>query len=148
MEPIILAYIGVALTLGLSGVGSAIGVTSTAKAAIGAMKKNTDAFGSYLVLCMPPATNGLYGFLGYFLVSPFLVSGISIFQAAAIFGACAALGIVNLLSAIMQGQSSSNAIATIASGHDVFGKSLMLIVFAEFYAIIAVASLFMVTLTL
>ena len=148
MEPIILAYIGVALSIGLSGVGSAIGVTSTAKAAIGGMKKNTDAFGSYMILCMPPATNGLYGFLGYFLVSPYLIAGISMFQAAAIFGACAALGLVNLLSAIMQGQSASNAIATISSGHDVFGKSLILIVFAEFYAIIAVAALFLVTLTL
>jgi V/A-type H+-transporting ATPase subunit K len=148
MEPIILAYIGVAMSIGLSGIGSAIGVTSTAKAAIGGMKKNSDAFGSYLVLCMPPATNGLYGFLGFFLVSGYLVPGITMFQAAAIFGACTALGIVNLLSAIMQGQSASNAIAAISSGHDVFGKSLMLIVFAEFYAIIAVASLFMVTATL
>jgi len=148
MEPIILAYIGVALSIGLSGAGSAIGVTSTAKAAIGGMKKNSDAFGSYLFLCMPPSTNGLYGFLGYYIVSDYLVSGITLFQAAAIFGACTALGLVNLISAIMQGQAASNAIAAISSGHDVFGKSLILIVFAEFYAIIAVAALFMVTLTL
>jgi len=144
MEPIILAYIGIALTIGLSGVGSAYGVTVAAKAAIGALKKNPDSFGTSLVLCTPPATNGLYGFLGYFLMSAHLTAGITMHQAAAIFGACAALGLVNLFSGICQGQASANATAAISSGHDIFGKSLMLIVFAELYAIIAVAALFLV----
>jgi len=39
MEPIILAYIGIGLMVGLSGVGSAFGVTITGNAAIGALKK-------------------------------------------------------------------------------------------------------------
>ena len=148
MEPIILAYLGVALTLALSGAGSAWGVTITANAAIGALKKNSDAFGTYMILCAPPATNGLYGFLGYFMVSPFLTPGITMFQAAAIFGACLALGILNLFSAIRQGQAAGNAIAAISNGHDIFGKSIILIVFAELYAIVGVAALFLITQTL
>jgi V/A-type H+-transporting ATPase subunit K len=148
MEPIILAYLGVALTLALSGAGSAWGVTISANATIGAMKKNPDAFGSYLILCAPPATNGLYGFLGYFMVSGFLVPEITMFQAAGIFGACLALGLLNLFSAIRQGQASGNAIAAISNGYDIFGKSLMVIVFAELYAIVGVAALFMITQTL
>ena len=148
MEPIIVAYIGIALTLGLSGVGSIFGVTIAANGAIGAMKKNPDPFGSYLILCTPPSTNGLYGFLGYFMVSEFLVPEISMFQAIAIFFACFALGALNLFSALRQGGASANAIAAIASGHDVFGKSLMLIVFAELYAIVGLASVFLVAGTL
>lgn len=41
MEPIILAYIGVGLILGLSGIGSAYGVTIGGNATIGALKKTT-----------------------------------------------------------------------------------------------------------
>ena len=39
MEPIILAYIGVGLMIGLAGIGSAFGVTIGGNAAVGAMKK-------------------------------------------------------------------------------------------------------------
>ena len=147
-HPIILAYIGVALAIGLSGAGSAYGVTIAAKGAIGSLKKAPESFGTFLILCTPPSTNGLYGFLGFFMISGYLTADITMFQAAAIFGACAALGLVNLFSAICQGQASACAMAAISSGHDIFGKSLMVIVFAELYAIIAVAALFLVSLTL
>ena len=46
MEPIILAYIGIGLMVGLAGVGSAFGVTITGNAAIGALRKNAGAFGN------------------------------------------------------------------------------------------------------
>ena len=39
MEPIVLAYIGIGLMIGLAGVGSAYGVTIAGNASIGAMKK-------------------------------------------------------------------------------------------------------------
>jgi len=148
MEPIIVAYIGIALTLGLSGVGSIYGVTICASAAIGAMKKNPDPFGSYLILCTPPSTNGLYGFLGYFMMARFLVPEITMYQATAICFACMALGALNLFSAIRQAGASANAMAAIANGHDIFGKSLMLIVFAELYAIVGLAALFLISGTL
>ena len=73
MEPILLAYLGIALMIGLSGTGSAYGVTIAGNAAIGALKKNSSATGSYIALSALPATQGLYGFVGYFLLSKFLV---------------------------------------------------------------------------
>jgi len=148
--PIILAYVGVILAIALSGGGSAYGVTLTAKAAIGGMKKTPESFGTFLILCTPPSTNGLYGFLGYFMMSGHLAAGtdLSMYKAAAIFAACTALGIVNLCSAVFQGQASASAIAAISSGHDIFGKSLMVIVFAELYAIVALAALFLINQSL
>jgi V/A-type H+-transporting ATPase subunit K len=145
MEPIILAYIGIVLSIGLSGIGSAFGVTITGNAAVGAMKKNADAFGNYMILSAIPGTQGLYGFLGYFLLQDYLVVDITMFQAAAIFGAGLALGAVNLLSAIRQAQVCANGIAAIGSGHDVFGKTLILAVFPELYAIVALAATFMIS---
>lgn len=87
MTPIILAYFGVALMVGLAGIGSAFGTTIAGNAAFGAMKKNSSAFGTYMVLAAMPGSQGLYGFVGYFLVKDLLIPEISIAQAAGIFGA-------------------------------------------------------------
>ncbi|MCL2073933.1 MAG: V-type ATP synthase subunit K [Marinilabiliaceae bacterium] len=148
MQPIVLAYIGVGLMIGLAGIGSAFGVTITGNASIGAMKKNPDAFGNYMVLSALPGTQGLYGFLGYFLIAKHLIPGMEWTAAAAIFGAGLALGAVGLLSAIRQGQVCANGIAGIGSGYDVFGKTLILAVFPELYAIIALAATFWIGRTL
>lgn len=146
MEPIILAYIGVGLMIGLAGIGSAFGTSMGGNAAVGALKKNSDAFGSYLVLSALPGTQGLYGFMGYFLMKGQLEAGIDMEwgPAAAVFGAGLALGFVALLSAIRQGQVCANGIASIGSGNDVFGNTLILAVFPELYAIIAFAATFLI----
>ena len=145
MDPLILAYIGVSLMIGLAGIGSSYGVTITGNASVGAMKKNPDAFGNYLVLSALPGTQGLYGFLGYFLVSNYLVKGITLFQGTAILFAGVALGAVCLISAIRQGQVCANGIAGIGSGYDVFGKTLILAVFPELYAIVSLAATFLIS---
>jgi len=144
MEPIILAYIGIGIMIGLAGIGSAFGVSMGGNASVGALKKNSDAFGNYLVLSALPGTQGLYGFMGYFLMQGVLTPDISWLQAGAVFGAGLALGFVGLLSAIRQGQVCANGIAAIGSGHDVFGNTLILAVFPELYAIVAFAATFLI----
>ncbi|SHF69436.1 V/A-type H+-transporting ATPase subunit K [Mariniphaga anaerophila] len=146
MEPIVLAYIGIGLMVGLAGVGSAFGTTIAGNAAVGAMKKNGDAFGNYIMLTALPGSQGLYGFAGYFLLDSFglLQTTIGWGVAASVFGAGLALGLVGLLSAIRQGQVCANGIAAVGSGYDVAGKTLILAVFPELYAIIALAATFLI----
>ena len=45
-----MAYVGVVLMVGLAGIASAVGTSITGQAAVGAMKKNSGAFGSYMIL--------------------------------------------------------------------------------------------------
>ena len=142
---LLIAYVGIAIMVGLSGIGSAYGVTIAGNASIGALKKNDSAFGNFLVLTALPGTQGLYGFLGFFLLKNVLVAGITWLQAAAVFGAGLGLGLVCLFSAIRQGQVCANGIIGIGSGYDVFGKTLILAVFPELYAIVAVAATFMIS---
>ncbi|MDD4747739.1 MAG: V-type ATP synthase subunit K [Salinivirgaceae bacterium] len=145
MEPIILAYIGVGLMIGLAGIGSAFGVTIAGNASIGALKKNEDAFGNYLVLSALSGTQGLYGFMGYFILQDLLTVNITWLQASAIFFVGGmGLGVVALLSAIRQGQVCANGISAIGSGYNVFGNTLILAVFPELYAIVAFAATFLV----
>ena len=105
MEPILLAYLGVALMVALSGIGSAYGVTICGNAAVGALKKNPTASGQYIGLSALPSSQGLYGFVGYFLLSSFLTNvDMGWGPASAIFGAGLGLGLVAFFSAIRQAQ--------------------------------------------
>ena len=145
MEPITFAWLGIFLMLALSGIGSVYGTTIAGNASVGAMKKNKGAFGNYMILTAMQSTQGLYGFLGYFLLKGFLVDSITPFQAASIFGGSIACGLVCLFSAIRQGNLAANSINAIGNGHDVFGNSLILIAFPELYAILGVAVIFFIS---
>jgi V/A-type H+-transporting ATPase subunit K len=137
MVSILLAYIGIALMVGLAGLGSVYGVTICGNAAVGALKKNPGAFGNYLVLAAMPSTQGLYGFVGFFLLRSKLIADITPLAGAAILGAGIAMGLVGLFSAIRQSEFCENGIAAIGSGYNVMGRTIILASFAELYAIIA-----------
>lgn len=143
-NPIILAYVGLALMVALSGIGSSFGVSIPGNAAVGAMKKNKGAFGSYMLLAALPGTQGLYGFASFFLVKDFLTPDITIAQAAAFLGMGLIVGCVNLFSSIRQGQICANGISAIGNGHNVMGNTMILAVFPELYAILTVAAVFLI----
>ncbi len=144
----VLAFVGVAIMVGLSGIASSIGTSIAGMSAVGAMKKNSSAFGSYLILCALPGSQGLYGFVGYFMVKGFLVPEVTLFQAAAIFGAGLIMGCVCLLSSYMQAKICANGIAAIGNGHDVMVNTLILAAYPELYAILAVATTFLISSTI
>ena len=66
--PLILAYVGMAVMLTLSCIGSAIGVTMGGNTTVAGLKKKPEIFGKSMLLCVLPSTQGLYGFAGFFLM--------------------------------------------------------------------------------
>ncbi|HRJ28667.1 MAG TPA: ATPase [Cyclobacteriaceae bacterium] len=147
---ITLAYLGLGIMVFFSGIGSAIGVSIGGQASIGALKRREDAFGNYMLLSALPGTQGLYGFAGFFIInnSGVISAEITLLQGAAIFGAGIMLGGVSFFSAIQQGKICGNGINALAGGHDVFGKTMILAVFPELYAIIAFAATFLINASL
>jgi V/A-type H+-transporting ATPase subunit K len=144
---LLIAYIGIGIMIALSGIGSAYGVTIAGNAAIGSLKKDSSKFGNFLVLTALPGTQGLYGFAGYFMfqsIFSVLTPEISAIQSAAVLAGGLALGLIGLFSAIRQGQVCANGIAAIGQGHNVFGNTLILAVFPELYAIVALAGVFLI----
>lgn len=132
----ILAAIGLGLMFGLSGAGSAIGLVIAGNSAIGAIRKRPEVFGMSLVLTAMPATQGLYGFVGYIIFSANMTATMTPFAAAIIFGAGVGMGLVNLISAIKMGQVCASGISSMGMGHNVFGNTMVLAAFPEFYAIL------------
>ena len=101
MLNLILGYLGLGLVLALAGIGSAIGTTTAGNAAEGALKKKPEASGSYMVLSALPATQGIYGFVAFFM----MLSKIKADPQAGllIFGVGACVGLVCMISAMRQG---------------------------------------------
>lgn len=134
---LIMAFVGVALMVGLSGIGSVYGLTICGNAVVGSLKKRPDALGIYILLSALPSTQGIYGFVGYFMIQSYLTAGLSTLQAAAILGGGLALGLVALFSALRQGQVCANGIAATGAGHNVTAGTMIMAAFPEFYAILA-----------
>ncbi|MBR1631914.1 MAG: ATPase [Paludibacteraceae bacterium] len=144
MLNLVLAYLGVAFMVGLCGIGSAYGLTICGNTVVGALKKRPDAMGTYILLSALPSTQGIYGFVGYFMVAGLITPEITAIQAAAIFGVGIALGVVGLISAIRQGQVCANGVAATAAGHDVTAGTMIMAAFPEFYAILALLTVILV----
>ena len=136
----ILGYIGLAMMLGLSGIGSSIGTTIAGNAAEGALKKNPEKSSSYMILSALPATQGLYGFVAFlmWIGKDFAADGIVLFAVGI------AVGVVCLFSAIRQGQVCANGIIGISQGHDVQTNTMIYAALPEFYAILALIAALMV----
>ena len=145
---IVLAYLGIALCVALSGIGSAFGVTICGNAAIGAFKKNPAASGSYMGLSALPSSQGLYGFVGFFMLKGLVVENINMLAASAIFGVGLAMGLVALFSAIRQAKVCANGIRAIGAGHNAFGTTMVLAVFPELYAILGLLVLILTATSL
>lgn len=145
---IFLTYFGIALCVALSGIGSAYGVTICGNAAVGAFKKNPNASGSYMGLAALPSSQGLYGFVGYFMLKDFATASVDMVTACAIFGVGLACGLVCLFSAVRQAKVCANGISAIGGGHNAFGTTMVLAVFPELYAILGLLVLILTSTSL
>ncbi len=144
--PLFLAYFGMAVMLAMSCIGSTMGVTIGGNATVAGLKKNPDMFGSAMLLCVLPSTQGLYGFAGFFLMLNKLkemADVLTLNQSLAMCAAGLGLGIVGWYSAMRQANLVANGINEISNGQDVFGKTMILAVFPELYAILAFACAFL-----
>ena len=145
MLNILLGYLGLGLVLILGGIGSVIGTTIAGNAAEGALKIKPEGSGNYLVLSALPATQGIYGFVGFFmwlLVYKFDFAA----NGPLLFGVGIGVGIVCMISAIRQGQVCANGIVGISQGHNVFTNTLIYAALPEFYAILGLVGALMLTL--
>ena len=138
----ILGYLGLGLVLALAGIGSSIGTSTAGNAAEGGLKKRPEASGNFMVLSALPATQGIYGFVAFFMLLNKMRAGE--LSGLIVFGVGLCVGLACMISAIRQGQVCANGIAGIAQGHSyLFGNTIVLAVFPELYAIVSVALVYM-----
>lgn len=141
---VILGYLGLGLLFALAAIGSCIGTALAGNAAEGALKKNPEKSSTYMILSAIPASQGIYGFAGFFMwlqfVADFAANG------PLLFGVGATCGLVCMISAIRQGQICANGITGVSQGHDVMTNTLIYAALPEFFAILALVCSLLVVL--
>ncbi len=142
----ILGYLGLGLVLALAGIGSSIGTTTAGNAAEGALKRKPEASGSYLLLSALPSTQGIYGFVAFFIMLGRFTSGT--ISGLVCFGVGVSVGVACLVSGISQGQVCANGIVGVSQGHDVVTNTLIYAALPEFYAILGLVGALMLTLAI
>ena len=153
MSSLVLAFVGVALMIGLAGIGSAYGVTIAGNAAVGALKK-VDKFGNFIVLTALPGTQGLYGLVIWFFaliqmgVFAGTATGMSVADGLRVFGACVPMMIGGCISAPAQGRAAARAINLMSRRPDDWAKGIVMCITVEFYAILSLLASFLMLLNL
>lgn len=143
-----IALLGAALAVGLSGVGSSIGVGKAGQAAAGVTAEDPDKFMKCLILQLLPATQGIYGFIVGFLTliklnafGGFILSEtgtyITVAGGIGILAASLPIAIAGLLSAIHQGKVAVSAIGLVAKRPEESTKGMLMTAMVETYALLA-----------
>lgn len=140
---LIFAALGVALAVGLSGIGSAKGVGLVGEAASGLVTEEPEKFGKALVLQLLPGTQGLYGFVIGFLVFTKMASGMPLDQGLYLLGACLPIAFAGLWSGIAQGKVAAAGIQILAKNPEHNTKGIILAAMVETYALLGFVISFM-----
>lgn len=141
----VIGALGIALAVGLAGIGSAKGVGIVGQAAAGLMTEQPEKFGKSLVLQLLPGTQGLYGFVIGLLVLGRLDMNMSLQAGMYYFMACLPIAIAGLWSGIAQGKAAAAGIAILAKRPEHNTKGIIYAAMVETYALLGfVASILLV----
>jgi V/A-type H+-transporting ATPase subunit K len=143
-----IGLLGAGLAAVLAGIGSAKGTGIAGEAGAGLVSEDPSKFGKAMILQVIPGTQGLYGFVIWFLAFSKLtgaadVTAITLQQGLQVFNACLPIALGGLLSAIAQGKVAAASVNILAKKPDDWSKGMILCITVEFYAILSLLASFM-----
>jgi len=151
----VLALFGAGMAALMAGIGSAIGIGIAGRSATGVLSEKPERYGQLFILVVLPSTQGLYGFLGGFLVMLKLnffgagaVPEISVPLGWQIFAACIPVAFAGLMSGIHQGKVCSGGILMAAKKPEMaFKAGVIYAVMVELYAMLGLVVTMFIILT-
>ena len=140
-----LALLGATLAAALACTGSAKGTGIAGEAGAGLVSEDPSKSGKVMILQVIPGTQGLYGFVIFFLAYLKItgMDAITIAQGMEIISACLPIGIGGLLSAIAQGKVAAASVNILAKKPDDWSKGMIMCIVVEFYAILCLLASFL-----
>ena len=139
----ILALLGAAIAVILSGMGSSKGVGLAGETSAGVSTENPEVSSKLLVLQLLPATQGIYGFLVgvIVLINTNVLGGamkaVDLYQGLGILVSCLPVAIVGYYSAIRQGRVAASGMLLTGQRPEMSGKAITMTVMVETYAVFA-----------
>ena len=134
-----IGLLGAALAAALACAGSAQGTGIAGEACAGLISEDPDKFGKAMIMQVIPGTQGLYGFVVWFLANNAIVkagAGMDVATGMKYFAACMPIAIGGLISAAAQGKVAAASINILAKKPDDWSKGMVFCITVEFYAIL------------
>ncbi len=144
-----IAILGGALAAALCCAGSARGCGIAGEAGTGLLSEDPSYFAKVMILQVIPGTQGLYGFVIWFVVISKLgllsgsIPSLSIEQGLQLLGACLPMAIAGGISAPAQGRVAAGTVNLMAKKPNDWFKGVMLCAVVEFYAILGLLASFL-----
>ena len=132
-----IGILGAALAAALSGVGSAKGTGIAGEAATGDVSEDPSKFGKAMILQVLPGTQGLYGFVVFFIAMGKLAVGMDVSAGMQVLSACMPIALGGWFSAMAQGKVAAASMNILAKKPDDFAKGMLFCTIVELYAIIS-----------
>ena len=136
------ALLGAVIAVLFACVGSAIGVARTGQASSALMSKDPSKWGDVLIVQLLPSSQGLYGFVVAFIafIKVGLLGGLvpmTVSEGITILVLCLPVGLVGMVSAVMQGNVMCSGIQMMGKQDNQKGHVITMAVFVELFAIFA-----------
>lgn len=131
----VVGWTGIYGAMVLAALGSTIGCARAGQAAIGAMLEVDGGYGRFVGVAAMPASQAIYGVVVMLALNRTVTAG----NAGAIFAVGILTGVVQLASAIYQGECCASAIQVSKSKREVFGLSVAPAALVEGFAVFALA---------
>lgn len=144
-----IAILGGALAAALCCAGSARGCGVAGEAGTGLLSEDPSNFAKVMIIQVIPGTQGLYGFVIWFLVISKLgllggaPADIDVTTGLQLLGACLPMAIAGGMSAPAQGRVAAGTVNLLAKKPNDWFKGIMLCAVVEFYAILGLLASFL-----
>ncbi len=138
-------FIGAVVVVVLGGIGSAVGIRISGSQAAGVLSEKPELFGKMFVMMALPGTQGFYSFVcGIMMIvlSGVLNKGavISSAKGLSLMAVGVGVGLVEAVSAVLQGQSAAAAVNLTGRQPATSGQALLVPGLVETYAVVALVS--------
>ena len=143
-----IALLGAGMAAFLACVGSAKGTGIAGEAAAGLAAEDPGKFGKALIIQVIPGTQGLYGFVIWFLAQSQIFAAnaaapLTVAQGLQYFAACLPIALGGLISAIAQGKVAAASLNILAKKPDDWSKGMIFCITVDFYAILCLLASFL-----
>ncbi len=138
---LVIAIAGAVTAALFAGIGSAIGVGLAGQASAGVMSEDPEKFGNLLFLTVLPGTQGIYGFVGAFLIMLRIgilgeAVSLSIYQGWQVLLVSLPVAFCGLVSAIHQGRVCTAGVSMAAKQPAATARAVIMAVLVETYAVL------------
>ena len=121
---------------------------SPVRLSAGLVSEDPSKFGKAMIMQVIPGTQGLYGFVIWFLAQNQIFAAnaaapLTVAQGLQYFAACLPIALGGLISAIAQGKVAAASLNILAKKPDDWSKGMIFCITVEFYAILCLLASFL-----